>query len=73
MPTLTLAEIQNLPVDERLRLVEVIWDTLAATPEQVPLTQSQSDEIDRRLSAFEKDEAQGLSWDAVKKDITARP
>ncbi|MBC6424843.1 MAG: addiction module protein [Hormoscilla sp. SP12CHS1] len=32
------AELLELPITEKLQLVEDLWDNIAATPEQVPVT-----------------------------------
>jgi len=45
-----VAEILNLPVEERLRLVEIIWESLAATPAAVPLSDAHRAVIDERLA-----------------------
>lgn len=47
-----LQEILALPVSERIQLVEDIWDSIAAVPEALDLTEKQAEEIDRRLEDF---------------------
>ena len=32
-----IAEILRLPIEERLRLVELIWESIAADPSAIPL------------------------------------
>ena len=54
-----VAEILALPVAERVRLVEAIWDSISAVPDALPLTQWQKDELDRRLAEFEADPDSG--------------
>ena len=60
-----VAEILELSVDERMRLVEVIWDSISAAPESLPLTDWQRDELDRRLAEYEADSASGSSMEEV--------
>ena len=48
-----VAKILELPVTERIHLVEAIWDSISAIPEALPLTAWQKEELDRRLSEFE--------------------
>lgn len=43
-------EILELSVAERIRLVEDIWDSIAAEPDELPLTDSERQELDRRLA-----------------------
>ena len=42
-------EILQLPPGERLELVQEIWDSLAVTPEAVPVPDWHRTELDRRL------------------------
>ena len=46
-------KIQNLTVEERLKLVEQIWDSIAVDQQAVPLTPEQRRELDKRLQAYE--------------------
>jgi putative addiction module component (TIGR02574 family) len=45
--------IDLLSVPERILLLEEIWDSISATSENVPLTEAQKVELDRRLAACE--------------------
>lgn len=60
-----VAQILELPVAERMQLVEVIWDSISAAPESLPLTQWQRDELDRRLAEYEADPSSGSSLEEV--------
>ena len=60
-----IAEILALPVSERMRLIEAIWDSISAVPDALPLTQWQKDELDRRLAEFDADPDSGASLDEV--------
>ncbi len=63
-PKALLEEILRLPVEERLQLVEDIWDSIAATPETVPVPDWHKAELDRRLDNPEP--GPSLSWDDVR-------
>ena len=41
--------ILRLPVEERLELIEEIWDSLAADADQVPVAEWHRRELERRL------------------------
>lgn len=60
-----IAEILALPVAERVRLVEAVWDSISAVPDGLPLTQWQKEELDRRLAEFEADPDAGSSLEEV--------
>ena len=48
-------KLSNLPVDERIKLVEELWDSIASEQKALPLTNEQKTELDRRLDAYELD------------------
>jgi len=47
-------DIANLSAEERLRLLEELWESLSATPEAIPLTNAQREELDRRLDDLDR-------------------
>ena len=59
----------HLTVEERLELLDRLWDSLVDTPERIPLTDAQKEELDRRLDDFERDPSIGIPWDEVRKRI----
>lgn len=60
-----VAEILALPVAERVRLVEAIWDSISAIPEALPLSEWQKQELDRRLAEFEANPEEGATLEEV--------
>ena len=48
-------EILQLPVEERLRVVQLIWDSVAAEPSSLPLGDAHCAVIDQRLADHEAD------------------
>ncbi len=48
-----LREIEEWPVDDRVRLVEAVWNSLVDTDVQPSLTPAQKADLDRRLQALE--------------------
>ena len=63
-------DIKNLTAEQRLALLEDIWDSL--TPEDVPVTDAQRAELDRRLDDLEGDQDLGIPWDEVLRQIRGR-
>lgn len=66
MKKITVADVADMPAAERLLLVEDIWDSIAAMPEAVPLTDAQRMELERRLEAYHKNPDAGSAWNQVK-------
>lgn len=69
MKPLALDEVLQLPVSERIRIVEAIWDSIADSPEAVDLTDEQKAELDRRLESLEKNPDVGSPWSEVRERI----
>ena len=68
----TLAEIESLSIEERLALVEAIWDSIAAESENLPLTDAQRQELERRLVDDEANPDDVVSWEEVRAQALAR-
>jgi putative addiction module component (TIGR02574 family) len=64
--------IDQLNADERLALVEEIWDSLVATPETVPVTDAQKADLQRRLDAHRDNPKAGSPWEEVKARLQGR-
>jgi putative addiction module component (TIGR02574 family) len=67
--TFSLAEILQLSIDERIQLAQDIWDSVAAIPEAISLTDEQRIEFDRRLAEYEKDPGEGIAWEEFRKQL----
>lgn len=65
-------DISGLSVDQRLQLVEELWESLAATPDAIPFTAAQRAELDRRLDDLERDGGVGIAWEEVVSRIRER-
>ena len=65
-------DISKLSVAERIQLAEDLWDSIAADTADVPLTDAQRAELDRRLADLERDPVAGESWDVVRARLQDR-
>jgi putative addiction module component (TIGR02574 family) len=66
------AQVFALEKSEKLQLVEDLWDSIAAEPESVPVTEWQKAELQRRKQKYSKNPNSGSSWTDVKRRIRAR-
>ena len=64
-----IEEILNLSVEERIQLVEAIWDSIAENPESLPITDAQRHELNRRLSEHLKDPGAARPWSQVRESL----
>jgi putative addiction module component (TIGR02574 family) len=65
------AVVFALPVEEKLKLVEELWDSIAED-DLPPLTEAQIAELDRRWALLQANPESGLTWEQVEEHIRAR-
>jgi len=65
-------DLGKLTRDERLELLEELWDSLSSEGEPLPLTEEQEAELDRRLDALDREGAVGVSAEELRERIRNR-
>jgi len=60
-----VAELLKLPPEERMRIAEIIWVSLAANPETVPLGDAHRALIDEAVAEHERNPNDVVSRDQV--------
>ena len=66
------ANLRQLPVEDRIKLVEDLWDSIAEDRKALPVTPEQRVELDRRLAAYEIDKNRGRPAADVLADVRRR-
>jgi putative addiction module component (TIGR02574 family) len=61
--------IQQLSVEDRLALIEELWESLSTNEAAIPLAQSQRDELDRRLADYRARPEQGVSLEQLERSL----
>jgi putative addiction module component (TIGR02574 family) len=64
--------IDRLPLEERLALVEEIWDSIAADAGVMPLSDAQRRELERRIAEDDAYPNDATAWEQVKTSTLAR-
>ena len=64
---IALQEIFDLSVDERMEVIEKIWDSIDKS--QIEMPASHEEELERRLARYESGETRFFTWEEVKKDL----
>ena len=64
-------QIDELSAQERLDLLEALWDSLQ--DDDVPVTDAQREELDSRLDAMDADGDKDIPWDRVKREMSESP
>lgn len=65
-PTLKSLGIDRLSLAERILLVEDLWDSSAEETQQLPLTEAQQQDLQRRLATYKANPKAGSTWEEVK-------
>jgi putative addiction module component (TIGR02574 family) len=62
-------QAKKLSINDRILLVEEIWDTIAEENQGFELTDAQKRELDRRLESARIKPGQGRTWDEIKAEF----
>ncbi|NOT49440.1 MAG: addiction module protein [Acidobacteria bacterium] len=65
MNNISVTEILELSVTERLRIVEDIWNSIAADSDKLGISDELRGELDRRMKSYEADPGAGVSWEQL--------
>ena len=65
-------DMNKLSPDERLDLIEELWDSLSTDPAKIPITEAQANELDLRLTDMAQDDSLGIPWETVLARIRER-
>lgn len=68
----SMDDIRQLSVAERLLLVEEIWDSISDQPDSWTLSPEQRAELERRAAANRDNPDDGVTWDEVKAGLRNR-
>jgi putative addiction module component (TIGR02574 family) len=68
----TAADVLDLPITERIQLVAEIWESIAACPEEIELTEATRELLRKRLAAHRANPNAGSPWEEVRKRIESR-
>jgi hypothetical protein len=63
------SEIRQMPLSEKVALLEAVWAELSLAPDQVEVPQWHMDLLDERDSALKQGSAAILDWEDAKKQI----
>ena len=66
MESVLFSDVLELPVEQRIRLAQAIWDSVAEQPASVKLTDAHRAELDRCLAEYLEDPDEGSPWPEVR-------
>ena len=70
MGSLNSDELARLSPEERFALIGKLWDSLGDS--DIPLPEAQKAELARRLSSFDQDRAQAVTWEQLRAELARR-
>lgn len=62
-------EISHMSIEEKILLVEDLWDIIAASEEDIDLTDTQIKELEQRDANYKKNPDSARSWESFKADL----
>jgi len=62
-------EADSLNLSEKLRLVESLWDSIAANNSQLPMTEWQKKELDKRYQDYKQGNVELHLWNDVHSEL----
>ena len=64
--------IDQLGIEDRLALVEELWDSIATDKAAIPLTVTQQAELERRIVEHQANPDDVISWNEIRDSIGDR-
>jgi putative addiction module component (TIGR02574 family) len=65
-------QARGLPLEQRIQLIDELWESVAEEGYEPPLTPEQAAELDRRLAAHQRNPADVISWESIKEELKQR-
>ena len=65
----TIPELQTLSPAEKFALAIELCDELASNPDEIPVTDEQLNELDRRFEEYQRNPEKAVTWENVKARI----
>ena len=66
---MSIAEIHQLPLNEKLQIMEAIWEDLRARAEELPVPDWHKELLDARRKVVAEGREQVLDWDEAKRSL----
>ena len=64
-----IAELRELPLHEKLRMMEALWDGIAPNEAELEVPQWHKDLLDEREQLVRDGKAEFIDWEIAKKQI----
>jgi putative addiction module component (TIGR02574 family) len=65
--------IHRLTIDDKLLLLDEIWESITAAAEELPITDEQKRILDRRIAELDANPNNVIAWEEIKAHVQSRP
>ena len=72
MESVSFSEVFQMPVADRIRLAQALWDSVARDPDQIPITDTQKALLDEYYAEYQANPNEGSPWPEVKARLLSR-
>jgi putative addiction module component (TIGR02574 family) len=72
MNSTVIEAAKNLPLPERLELLDALWESIIDEGYQPRLTNAQAEELDHRLKAHQQNPDDIIDWETIKTELNSR-
>jgi len=69
MRTNEISKILELSVAQRLMIMSQIWESISESPDSLPLTAAQQQELDTRLNSYYENPKAGQPWEKLRRSF----
>lgn len=67
--SLSADEIEQMSIEERLQLVEKIWNSIASHPDSLPVSEHDRRELHQALTEYRANPSDTRSWEEVRDEL----
>ena len=64
-----LEQAMGLSIEEKLQLIDALWDSMSQNAEKMPVPDWQLEELERRIESQRTNPQPGQTWEDVKREI----
>jgi putative addiction module component (TIGR02574 family) len=65
----TIPELQKLSTADKFALAVELWDELSSNPDEIPVTEEQLNELEKRFEEYRHDPDKVVTWEEAKARI----
>lgn len=69
---MSIAEVRNLPLREKLQILEAIWEDLSAHVDGMEISPAERELLDSRIERVRNGDTEVHDWDSVKHSLGRR-